>query len=310
MLEISKYIQDLLYLHDCVIIPGFGGFVANYKAAQIDRRNNQIHPPSKDIGFNCNLNRNDGLLIKYLADAENLEYAEAEKSVNFFVEDIRVQLQRGETVYLKNIGSFYNDRKFNLQFTPNNRINYLIASLGLDSLELTSVSSRPEQTITTLATQSQPIARSISVKRWGYMSAAAACLFAVALLPTSSENNTTINAAAIGIENSFIPTTKKAPVISNETELVAFKPKLNKKVKVSIKARPMYYLIAGCFSSAENAEHLQNKLVAKSYPATVFAFKNLQAVAVNRFETKEEAIKLKQNFQEAFPYISCWILKK
>ncbi|MEC8853074.1 MAG: SPOR domain-containing protein, partial [Bacteroidota bacterium] len=32
---IEHYISDLLYLHDCVIIPGFGGFVGNKKSAFI-----------------------------------------------------------------------------------------------------------------------------------------------------------------------------------------------------------------------------------------------------------------------------------
>ncbi len=309
MLEISKYIQDLLYLHDCVIIPGFGGFVANYRAAKIDRNSNTIYPPSKDIGFNSNLNRNDGLLIKYLADVENLEYAEAEKSVDFFVEDMFVQLQRGETVVLENIGSFYNDRKFNLQFTPNNSVNYLIASYGLDSFELTSVSNPSQQTITALAAQSKPITRTISAKRWGYISAAAACLFAVALLPTSSENEMSINAAGIGIETSFSPKEKTSKVSPKE-ELVIFKPEISAKVKATIAARPMYYLVAGCFSSKKNADQLQAKLEDKAYPATVFPFKHLQAVAVNQFKTKEEAIALKRDFQKVYPEISCWILKK
>ena len=30
---ISKYISELLFLHDCVIIPQFGGFIGNNKSA-------------------------------------------------------------------------------------------------------------------------------------------------------------------------------------------------------------------------------------------------------------------------------------
>lgn len=96
MLEISKYIKELLFIHDCVILPGFGGFLANYKPAKVDDNLNVIFPPTKAIGFNRNLLQNDGLLITRLAEAENLSYAEAEKSVQFFIEDIRVRIQRGE----------------------------------------------------------------------------------------------------------------------------------------------------------------------------------------------------------------------
>ncbi len=305
MLEISKYIRDLLYLHDCVIIPDFGGFVANYKSAQIDSSCNVMYPPSKDIGFNCNLYRNDGLLIKYLADAENLEYAEAEKSVNFFVEDMKVQLQRGETVTLEDIGSFYNDRKFNLQFTPKSNVNYLVAAYGFNSLEFTSLSSTPNLPISTLVAQSRPI----TMKRLGYISVAAACLFAVVLSPTSSENSRSVNSAAIGIETNYCPKEKESNVcLKNES--VVFHPEVNKKVETVILNRPMFYLVAGCFSTKENAVHLRDQLIAKSYPATVFSFKNLHAVAVNQFKTKKEAIALKQQFQNDWSKISCWILKK
>ena len=51
-MDITKYIKELLFLHDCVILPGFGGFVANYKSAKIDEIRNVFFPPSKDIGFN------------------------------------------------------------------------------------------------------------------------------------------------------------------------------------------------------------------------------------------------------------------
>ena len=80
MLEVSKYIKDLLFIHDCVILPGFGGFVANYKPANIDDNLNIVSPPSKAVGFNRNLSKNDGLLINRLAESENLSYLEAEKS--------------------------------------------------------------------------------------------------------------------------------------------------------------------------------------------------------------------------------------
>ena len=31
-----EYIEELLYLYDCVIVPGFGGFVGVYAGAAID----------------------------------------------------------------------------------------------------------------------------------------------------------------------------------------------------------------------------------------------------------------------------------
>ena len=61
-MELSGYIGDLLQKHNCVIVPEFGGFIANYKSAVIDTVNNRINPPSKSVLFNPNLVNNDGLL--------------------------------------------------------------------------------------------------------------------------------------------------------------------------------------------------------------------------------------------------------
>ena len=51
---ISKYISELLFLHDCVIIPEFGGFVGNNKSAVLNEITRTISPPSKEILFNPN----------------------------------------------------------------------------------------------------------------------------------------------------------------------------------------------------------------------------------------------------------------
>ena len=51
MVQLTKYIVQLLHQHDCVIIPDFGGFVAQYKPATLDRVTGFSSPPSKQILF-------------------------------------------------------------------------------------------------------------------------------------------------------------------------------------------------------------------------------------------------------------------
>ena len=77
MHKFIEYISDLLFLHDCVIIPDFGGFICNYKSAYIDDESGLICPPSKDILFNRNLTHNDGLLVSWIAGKENISYEKA-----------------------------------------------------------------------------------------------------------------------------------------------------------------------------------------------------------------------------------------
>ena len=68
--SVAHYISELLFLHDCVIIPEFGGFVGNNKSAVLNKNTNTIYPPSKEILFNKNLRINDGLLINHISNYE------------------------------------------------------------------------------------------------------------------------------------------------------------------------------------------------------------------------------------------------
>ena len=54
VVQLTKYIVQLLHQHDCVIIPDFGGFVAQYKPATLDSVTGFYSPPSKQILFNIN----------------------------------------------------------------------------------------------------------------------------------------------------------------------------------------------------------------------------------------------------------------
>ena len=64
---VEYYISELLFLHDCVIIPNFGGFVGNPKSAKLNKITGVLSPPSKQILFNANLKTNDGLLITHIS---------------------------------------------------------------------------------------------------------------------------------------------------------------------------------------------------------------------------------------------------
>jgi len=56
-MDINKSIRELLLRHSCVVIPGFGGFVASIAEAQLDLKKGIITPPRKAILFNKNLNK-------------------------------------------------------------------------------------------------------------------------------------------------------------------------------------------------------------------------------------------------------------
>lgn len=134
-MDITAFIRELLFGHDCVIIPGFGGFIGNYSPARIDRNSGTFHPPLKQISFNRNLNHNDGLLIGRISEFSGLNYRDARNLVEDFVGDLKRKLEKGERVVFDNIGTFDNNNEGNVVFEPDSTVNYHLDSYGFESFQ-------------------------------------------------------------------------------------------------------------------------------------------------------------------------------
>jgi hypothetical protein len=131
VIDISPYISNLLFDHDCVIVPGFGGFVANYKPAEIIHAEHTIYPPSKAISFNKYLRNNDGLLVNAVRSNRNISFDEATQLIALWVNSSNSLLKHNESLHLAKIGVLQNDIEGNTQFIPDFSINYLKSSFGL-----------------------------------------------------------------------------------------------------------------------------------------------------------------------------------
>ena len=134
-MDVTAFIRELLFGHDCVIVPGFGGFIGNYTPARIDKSTGTFYPPVKQISFNRNLNHNDGLLVGRISSSSKINYGDARNLVDEFVSEIRKKLEKGEKVVFDNIGSFVNNHEGNVQFEPDRNANYHLDSYGLESFQ-------------------------------------------------------------------------------------------------------------------------------------------------------------------------------
>ena len=133
-MKVDKHISELLYEHNCVIVPNLGGFVANYTSAKIHPTQHTFTPPSKNIVFNKNLNTNDGLLANQIASTENTSYPEAINTIHQFVSTTNTKLKKGEKVNIEEVGTLHLDVERNIQFTPS-ATNYLLDAFGLEQFQ-------------------------------------------------------------------------------------------------------------------------------------------------------------------------------
>lgn len=130
-MALERVINDLLYAHDCVIVPGFGGFLTHYRSARLDVRQRLLHPPGKDLSFNRNLLRSDGLLADELARREGLGHEPAKQRITQVVDGWRGRLERDGRLELPLLGTFFLDTERNLQFDPDRHVNHLKDAYGL-----------------------------------------------------------------------------------------------------------------------------------------------------------------------------------
>ncbi len=140
-MDIISFIRELLFSHDCVIVPGFGGFVGNYAPARIDRATSTFYPPAKQISFNRNLRNNDGLLAGRISEHLQISFNDSVSLIEEFVSDIRTRLERKEKVVFENIGFFSVNHEGSIQFEPEGNVNYHRSSYGLESFQFSPAGS-------------------------------------------------------------------------------------------------------------------------------------------------------------------------
>ncbi len=133
-MKIENYISALLYRYQCVTVPGFGAFLTEIQSAQLNGSTNTFYPPKKVVSFNPHLKNNDGLLVNHVALQEKISYEDAIVAVQNIVALWKEQLQRRETLELKNIGSISVNAEWNWVFEPITAVNYLADAFGLSAV--------------------------------------------------------------------------------------------------------------------------------------------------------------------------------
>lgn len=118
MIEINRHIEILLLSNDCVIVPGFGGFMAHHVDARYDGTDNMFLPPLRTVGFNPQLTMNDSLLVLSYVETYDLSYPEALRRIEDEVAEIRQTLENEGKYEVDNVGILSLNEDGNIEFEP------------------------------------------------------------------------------------------------------------------------------------------------------------------------------------------------
>jgi len=316
MTTISKHITALIHLHDCVIVPGLGAFVANYKPAQVIAEQGLFLPPKKEIGFNRVLTHNDGLLSDYIARAQSMTYVEAQKNIEEFVNEIFNQLSNKQTVKIDEIGELKKDAAGNLQFVPNTAALFLPEAFGFSAFHV----KVPKQ-ISHYDRKSQlPLPRTVFQRLSQRKLAASIALFTGLFLlntelrtPQSVSTGAMVSIPEMTTSITAEPVKTEAPIVEAEVtptpvseEKVESKPIEVKQVEI----QPSYFVIAGSFPEKAVAEQFKDKMVRNGYSkAQIISINGKNRVAIEGFASKEDAQVALSTYRAIKGFESTWVLK-
>lgn len=300
-MEITHYIKEILLLNDCVIIPEFGGFVANYKPAMSEH--NQFFPPTKEIAFNNKLISNDGLLINYISETEGIDYFSAKQKLDNFVEETMLNLEKNRNVYFEGVGYLHYDSRENLQFEPQLRENLLVESYGLQNFSYEKLYQRQIPKPAFKVEYREPVPVIFQHRKLKKLVIAIPLLIALALIPIK-HNNEYLSKSDMGMWETLMQSAPAAPAQVQEQNLTE-----NSAPAVTTDTEQLkYFIIGGSFKSEENANKYIQQLKEQGYDGqNLGVFKGLNRVAMKGFASMAEAQKELNSLLSENPESGAWI---
>lgn len=225
MKNLARHIELLLRDNDCVILPGFGGFIAHVVPAYYVSEENLYYPPSRSISFNTAITMNDGLLAQSYMRSYNVDYAQAVYLVDVAIEKLRDKLDEEGSVAIPRIGTIKQDIYQTIQFVAeeagvSSPLHFGLGTFAISTLaQLQSQSSAEVPKKESIITQTDRTIDFHIQKRalWQFLSTAAVfLLLLMAALPVGDLKPTDI--ASLHLTN--IITEPQILLPNNQTEVV------------------------------------------------------------------------------------------
>ena len=341
MLRIIEHIEQMLSVHDCVIIPGFGGFVLQVTPTWYNAEAHRFEPLHKELVFNETLQHNDGLLIESYRQSEATDYRSAYQLVQADVAELKALLERDGQVEMAPIGVFRRGEEGQLIFEASRDTDWLNASMfGLPAFTIEPLAEElPIPMNVEKMEKRRPDVYYIPVNRrlvrW-----VAAAVVAIVVFLSASTSVEEVNRSAYTA--SFVPTemlnanmqkdepspaepeptstkvevtpraeTKPASVEKPKAETkVAKAPAPKREAAKTVEAAPQkrYYIVIASLASSEQAAQYMKGVGQKDCPnMAVLQTKGKYRVYADRFTDKAAAEKYQNTLRKNPKYKDAWL---
>lgn len=345
MQNVFVHLAYLLTEHNCVIIPGFGGFVVHREKSHYLDEECIFTAPAHTVGFNDRLIHNDGLLINSLMSADQIDYPTAVATLERLTEEIKQNLSNYGEVTFPHIGKLSVTSEGNYRFdmaaeTPVNASSYGLTDVYLPLLSELEAASETKET--ERKRSDDTIMIPISKRFVKTVASAAAIVVFVLMISTPIDNTSAPKQYASVIESgiSIPPVQLKEPEAPVQTDGVESREEAvaateeEKEIPATTEpeqtllptpdtapqpaAQPAeeathtrsYYIIVAGTPSKSKAESLLSSIRTALLPqAEIIERNNMSRIYIARFSDKKAAEDYLEDFREQNPkYKDAWLL--
>ena len=288
MTEFYTFLEHLLYEHECVIIPQFGGFVVNAQDFQFNAKEGKIYPKRKCVAFNEKLKTDDRFLTTEWAKKQAISQKEASIEITAISKELKSQISTQGYLTIGELGAFTLNSENRLSFSPNPDFNADLSVFGLFPVGLGHALPKEKKPVLEVVPVAEdlpsytPEPSPIKVSRSTYVYALMAFIIGglgafFLTEPASNQSQSSLN--PIKIEKKVAaPVAVAAPAVPAPVHLDTVKKEII-EAPVSVEApgnQDVIYLVAASFQSLTQAEKGLKEFKSRGFDQAEIILKNEQ----------------------------------
>ena len=311
MISVIEHIEYLLTCHDCVVVPGWCAFIANYTAARYDEDQEVMARPLRVIGFNASVTHNDGLLAQSLVRREGMAFDQAMRFIADSVTTFRQQLAMDSEVSMGRLGYFRRNEGRYIEFVPFYHANASDLYYGLADMNIKTVTMLERESEQQAADEAPaaivPVQRNLFSRKSVQIAASVAALIGLGVLlstPIIVDRNHDMAAIAPEIsapQSQQLGVTVQQGVVNQGFEMVEANPSIAAVGNTAGK----YYMVIATLRDQQELDAFKGKYAALVPYMKLLDYKGMMCVYVARSDDYSQLMGLRDELPE--PLRDIWI---
>jgi hypothetical protein len=288
MTEFYTFLEHLVYEHECVIIPQFGGFVVNAQDFQFNAKEGKIYPKRKCVAFNEKLKTDDRFLTTEWAKKQSISQKEASIEITAISKELKSQISTQGYLTIGELGAFTLNSENRLSFSPNPDFNADLSVFGLFPVGLGHALPKEKKPVLEVVPVAEdlpsytPEPSPIKVSRSTYVYALMAFIIGglgafFLTEPASNQSQSSLNpikiekkvAAPVAIAAPAVP----APIQIDTVQKEVIAPPVEVEAPAN---QDVIYLVAASFQSLTQAEKGLKEFKSRGFDQAEIILKNEQ----------------------------------